>query len=253
MSKRPNLLVLLGITLFLVGGAIVFLVLGDDGDDDSATAASSVPVLVATADLNAGQSGDEIIAGGLVEVEEVPAESRVADALGTPESLAGQTLAAPVSAGSQVGTGSLRPESLRSTAVEIPEGRQGVAVTLPFTPGVAGYAAPGDRINMFTVVRPSAENGLTAPLSKLLLTNVEVLDVSNEVAPRRAEVTPAAENPAARATGDSLTYLLSLDAQQAEQVIFATSVDSLYFTVQAKDAPDIGTEGVSYGRGYVTP
>lgn len=279
MTKRPNLLVILGAALFVIGAAIVFLVLRSSDDGESAAGNDLVPVLVATNDLAIGESGDAILASGRVVVKQVPLSERGPDAITAAASLAGQTIGAPVPEGQQVPGGSLRAPNLRSTAIEIPKGKQAVAVTVSFTSGAAGYAAAGDRINVYSIVQPDAPNATPStvpavgaeaaaapdgtaalpptPFTKLLLSNVEVLDVSTELAPR-VTAAAAGDESTATATGErlgssTLTVLLALDAQQAEQVIFATSVNQLYFTVLPKGQGESTTEGVGYGRNYPLP
>jgi Flp pilus assembly protein CpaB len=263
VTKRPNLLVVLGLALFLVGGAIVFLVVRDDNSSNSgASAKDLVPVLVATNDLTPGQSGDAVVAAGQVVVRQVPPSQRSVDAVTSTGALSGQTIVDEVHQGAQVLTSSLRQPNLRSASITIPTGKQAVAVTVDFTAGGAGYAAAGDHVNVYTVVAPNAPNvptgdPPTTPFTKLLLSNVQILDVSDEVAPRVAAASDTASTTdvsgQARATGTTLTLLLALNAQQAEQIIFATSVNQLYFTVLPKGQGASNTKGVGYGTNYPVP
>ncbi|MDQ3353210.1 MAG: Flp pilus assembly protein CpaB [Actinomycetota bacterium] len=245
MAKRSNVLVVLGIAFFALGAAIVFLLVRDDTASAQAGAAGApTQVLVATGDIAAGSTGDQVVAEGLVEAKEFAPGQIAPGALTSTALLAGQTVAADIAEGAQLTSSSLRASQVRGASVAIPEGKQGVAVQLDFVPGVGGYVGAGDRVNMYSVVRngvPDPENPEDAPCNprvRLFLSNVEVLDVSSEVAPRRA----VADQEQERVTGSAITYLLALDPVEAERVIFMTSNESLYLALTGKDVPPTSTD-----------
>ncbi len=246
MAKRSNVLVVLGIAFFALGAAIVLLLVRDDGATVRAGAAGeATQVLVAKGPIPAGTTGDEVVAQGLVEAKNFQPGQIAPGAVTSTAALAGQTVATDISKGAQLTTSSLRPSQIRGESVAIPEGKQGVAVQLDFVPGVAGYVGAGDRINMYSVVR----NGVADPNSKanppcnprvnLFLSNVEVLDISAEVAPRRA----VSDQQQERVTGNAITYLLALDPVEAERVIFLSSNESLYLALAGEGAPPVFTNG----------
>ena len=185
MQKRPNLLVLLGLAVFVLGTAMVLLVVRDDG-------------------------GDEAVAA--------PRTGRVTPAAG---------------GGEVPGGGSVAPAP---EPIAIPDGKRGVAVRTGFVPGVAGYVAAGDHVDVYASMSKQSPARV-----KLVLPDVEVLDVSIEVAPRRS----SAED-GERPSGSEVTYLLALDPVQAERVIFLTSNESLYLTLVPKGAPPVATPGRTY-------
>lgn len=118
----------------------------------------------------------------------------------------------------------------------IPEGKQAVAVQLPFVPGLAGYTKAGDRVNVYAAVEKGAPNTPNPPpLAKLVLANVEVLAVTGA-------------GPGA-GTGNT-TYLLALDADQAEQAIFFSKFESLWMTLVPKDQPKSMTSGRAYQNAF---
>ncbi len=246
MAKRSNVLVVLGIAFFALGAAIVLLLVRDDTASVQAGAAGSPSqVLVATGDIAAGTTGDQVVAEGLVEAREFAPGQIAPGAITSTAQLAGQTVASDIGKGAQLTTSSLRLSQVRGASVAIPEGKQGVAVQLDFVPGVGRYVGAGDRVNMYSVVRngvPDPQNPKDAPCSPrvhLFLSNVEVLDVSSEVAPRRA----VADQEQERVTGNAITYLLALDPVEAERVIFMTSNEALYLALAGADVPPVATEG----------
>ncbi len=246
MAKRSNVLVVLGIAFFALGAAIVLLLVRDDGATVRAGAAGeATQVLVAKGPIPAGTTGDEVVAQGLVEAKNFQPGQIAPGAVTSTAALAGQTVATDISKGAQLTTSSLRPSQIRGASVAIPEGKQGVAVQLDFVPGVAGYVGAGDRINMYSVVRNgvadsnSKANPPCNPRVNLFLSNVEVLDISAEVAPRRA----VSDQQQERVTGNAITYLLALDPVEAERVIFLSSNESLYLALAGEGAPPVFTNG----------
>lgn len=236
MGRRSNVLIVLGVAFFVLGAALVFLLVGDD-DKGTATSGGDpsgpTQILVAASDIPAGTTGDEAVSGGLVQLADVEPAQLAPGALASTAALAGQTFAADVPSGSQVTSGSLRPAQVRGTAFEIPEGKQGVAVQLDFVPGGAGYVGAGDVVNVYALGA-----GTDGQEVNLIVSNVEILDVSLEVTPRRATDDQAVE----RLTGNAITYLLALDPQQAARVIYDTSYQNLYFALAREGAPPVDGE-----------
>jgi Flp pilus assembly protein CpaB len=254
--RRSNLLVLAGIAFFVVGVVIVALLSRDDGNGPS-TAAGTVDVLVAKEDIPAGTNGDDAITK--VEVRRVNASDRQPDALSTPSQLSNQIFTLKFSKNEQVRSGGLKVRSI-SPSVQVPEGKEAVAVDVPFVAGGAGYLAPGDLVNVYQVIPGPVQNvgGGTAelpystPRTQLLLTNVRVIDVQQQVA-ALSGTTPATTQTGivSRPTGtaERLTVLLALDAIDAEKVIFGSATDAinLYFTRVGDKA---AAAGPTPGRDY---
>jgi pilus assembly protein CpaB len=237
MGKRSNILVVLGIAFFVLGAAIVALVVRDD-DGGTAVGSQETQVLVARQNIPAGTTGEEIISGGMAESRRVKVDELAPGALTTAGALSGQTMSSEVAEGQQLTTAFLRPPPIRTSAIAIPDGMQAVALQLDFVPGVAGYVGQGDRVNLYSVV----QNGPEGPMTKLVVSDVEVLDVSAEIAPRAA-----ANRDEERPTGNRLTYLLALDAVQAERIIFLDANESLYFTLLPEGQGPSETPGQTYG------
>ncbi|MEX2659495.1 MAG: Flp pilus assembly protein CpaB [Acidimicrobiales bacterium] len=230
------MLIILGVAFFVLGAALVFLLVGED--DDSASSASgrdlgSTQILVASGDITAGTTGDAALSDGLVELTDVDAIDIAPGALSSTHVLAGQTFSADVATGSQVTSAALRPAQARGASFEIPEGKQAVAVQLDFVPGVAGYVGVGDIVNVYALGQSPDGSEVN-----LVVSNVAVLDVSLEVAPRRA----AADQATERVTGNAITYLLALDPNEAARLIHDTSFNNLYLALAKEGAPRIEGE-----------
>lgn len=260
MRQRSNLIILFGIAFFIVGGAIVFLVLNDEDDDGGSAAGSNagaaqVTVLVAAADIPANTLGTDVIEQGLLTTTQIDASAQPAGALTSAAGLDNQIFAVAVEEGSSITSAQLATRSLSN--VQVPVGFDGVAVTIGYTQGGAGYVAPGDLVNLYGVFGPDGDAGVTAvdasvpvPRSELVLTNVLVLDVSAQqgtsVQSAGQDQSGQGQTVGRQALSTPLTYLLALRPTDVERVVQLTSFADVYLSLTADDAPVVGdTQGVA--------
>lgn len=130
--------------------------------------------------------------------------------------------------------------------VAIPKDMQAVAVSMPRVAGIAGYAKPGDSINLYATVKTGSsevscvpgtrgcrrqQGDLALPYAKLLLSNVRVLDVQASVP-----------------EGD-VVYLLALDAKDAERAIFYAKFESMWATLVPPGQKAATAPGTDHVRG----
>ena len=253
--RRSNLLVLAGIAFFVVGVVIVALLSRDD-ENGAARPAGTVDVLVAKEEIAAGTNGDDVITK--VEVQRVNAADRQPDALSTPSQLSNQIFTLKFSKNEQIRSGGLKVRSI-SPSVQVPEGKEAIAIDVSFVAGGAGYLAPGDLVNVYQVIpapvqgaEGAPELAFATPRTQLMLTNVKVIDVQQQVAALGASTNAAAQTGVVSrptSTAANLTVLLALDAIDTEKVIFgsATTGVSLYLTrVGDQAAPSGPTPGRDY-------
>lgn len=247
MRNRSNLLVLLGIAFFVVGGIIVYVVTnGDDGGTPS-TAPGQTVVVVATHDIASGaKADDEIESGGLKE-QRVTTGQVVPGAVQSLQALSGGTFIQPFADGDQVLQTGL--QAVRR-GYDLPDGYEAVAVNLDFVNGVAGYVNPGDHVNLYGVYGAGTPlKGAATPRAELLMTNIKVLDTSQTIpANGTTPTTLAGSTPGAtsRASGSTITYLLAVKTADAEKVIFDGQFNSIYATlVNDGAAPSGPTDGIS--------
>jgi Flp pilus assembly protein CpaB len=176
-------MLVLGVAVFVVGSAVVFMALRG-GSDDKGAQQTTPP--------------STVVAAGTVVVP---------------------------SAGTQA-----------PTTFTIPKGKQAVAVQVAYVAGLAGYAKPGDLVNVYATVEKGEPNGDgKPPLARLVLPAVEVLAVTG---------------PGPGAGAGNTTYLLALDASQAEQAIFFSRFESLWMTLVPKGQPPATTSGRSYQNAF---
>lgn len=122
------------------------------------------------------------------------------------------------------------------TSFTIPDGKQAVAVQVPYVAGLAGYAKGGDTVNVYGVVDEKGAGATPAgPASKMILSGVQVLAVTG---------------PAPGVDSGNATYLLALDANQAEQAIFFAKFQSLWMTLVPKGQAPQPTGGHTYKNAF---
>lgn len=258
MRQRSNLIILFGVAFFLVGGAIVFLILNgdDDGGGGSSDGVAQVSILVAADDIAPNTVGTDVIESGLLTTKEVPAGSQPVGALTSAAGLENQIFAVGVAKGDPINSAQLTLRSLSN--VQVPEGFDGVAITIDYTQGGAGYIAPGDTVNLYGlfgaagpgdagVTSEGGGNPNAVPRTELALTNVLVLDVSAQQGTSTETVDANGQPVVGRPIIDApLTYLLALKPADVERVVQLSVYADLYLSLTADGAPPVGdTPGIS--------
>jgi len=272
VRQRSNLIILFGIAFFLIGGAIVYLVVTDDEDDGGGTAATAgeVTVFVAAQDIPANTTGADVIEQGLLATDQVPAGTQPVGAITSASGLDNQLFVVGVPEGEVITSSQLSLRSLSN--ISVPDGFDGVAVTLPYVNGGAGYVAPGDTVNVYGLYGTSDEaaglvggaaaaaEGVQLPRTELILTNVLVLDVSAQDARSTTTATTTPDQQAAQqtsvnrqSTGTPLTYLLALRPADAERVVQVSQFADLYVSLTAPEAPPAGDTPGADGGSVLDP
>jgi len=229
MGKRSNLIVTLGLAVFIVGAAATYLVVRNS-DDSGTSTAGKVPVLVAAKPIPAGTTGTNVVTQGLVKTKAVAVEAKPATALTDASQLAGKTVTLGVAEGQVLTTEQFQAAQTRIGTLKIPEGKTALALQLANVPGVAGFAGAGDRINIYGVVKPGADPKQPGGAAHLIMQNTEVLNVNG--------TTLAATQ--GQPGGAGLVYLLAVTPTEAERLVFLSTFESLYFSLVSKDAPPVG-------------
>ena len=229
MGKRSNLIVTLGLAVFIVGAAATYLVVRNS-DDGTSVGAGKATVLVADQPIPAGTTGAAAVSQGMVKNKAIDAAARPATALTDPSQLAGKTVTLGVSQGEILTTDQFQTAQTRIGTLKIPEGKTALAVQLANVPGVAGFAGAGDRINVYGVVKAGSDPKNPAGMAHLIMQNTEVLNVNG------APLAAAQGQPG----GAGLLYLLAVSPAEAERLIYLSTFESLYFSLVSKDAAPVG-------------
>ncbi len=233
MARRSNLIVVLGLVVFVVGAAATYLIARDDGGDSASGGAGEVTVLYAEEAIPAGTTGADAVEAGAVKSRSIRESAVPADAITDRSQLAGLTAVLGVAQGQTLRLSQFREAQTRIGTLEIPEGKTAMAVQLANVAGVAGFAGAGDRIDVYGLLRPDGQ--VPAGAARLIMQAVEVLSV-NGTTLAGAQGQPGAEG---------LVFLLAVSPVQAEQLAYLTSFQQLYFSLVARDATPVpATPGV---------
>jgi len=230
MGKRSNLIVTLGLAVFIIGAAATYLVVRNSDDGSTSTANGRVSVLVADKPIPAGTLGTNVVAQGLIKAKTIDPGAKPATAITDPAQLAGKTVTLGVSQGEILTLDQFQTAQTRIGTLKIPDGKTALAVQLANVPGVAGFAGAGDRINIYGVIKAGSDPKNPAGMAHLIMQNTEVLNV-NGTALAAAQGQPA---------GTALLYLLAVSPAEAERLIYLSTFESLYFSLVSKDALPVG-------------
>ena len=233
MGKRSNLIVTLGLAVFIVGAAATYLVVRNS-DDGASSSATKVPVLVATQPIPAGTLGSKVVTGGMIKTKSVDIASKPASALTDASQLAGKTVTLGVAEGQVLTLDQFQQAQTRIGTLKIPDGKTALALQLANVPGVAGFAGAGDHINIYGVVKAGSDPKQPSGMVHLIMQGTEVLNVNG------ATLAAAQGQPG----GTGLVYLLAVTPVEAERLIYLSTFEALYFSLVSKDAaPSAPTPG----------
>jgi pilus assembly protein CpaB len=223
MAKRSNTTLIIGLAVFVVGAGATFLIMRGGGGA-SAAGSGHPSVLVAAKAIPAGTSGANAVNGGFVAAKAVSAGAKPSSAYTDPSQLAGTTAVVDVTEGQVLSQTQFQQGQTRLGTLKIPDGKTALAIKLGAVPGVAGFVAAGDKIDIYGAVKEPSQ------AAHLVTQNTEVLKVN---APSTVPGQPQsqAEDP---------VFLLAVTPAQAESLVYLTTFEKLYFSLVTKDQPAIG-------------
>lgn len=194
---------------------------------DVASQSQPVEVLVAQQDLPRGVSAEELVAQGLVKIEEVPARFVAADAVSSERVIADQVLASAVGAGEQLTKSRFSYPADAGLSYTVPEGYVAVSVAVDEVGGVAGLLKPGDSVAVFASFEPM---GRPSAFTKTNVGKARVLAVGEQT---------SAETPADAGEQDNGSVLAG-DGSNAEEKTYRTV--TLALTLKQAQEAAFGTE-----------
>ena len=231
------MLVLIGVILFIAGSAIAYAsVQGAKKSSNTTTTGTptSLTAVVATKNIPAGTTGQNMEAQGLVALELVPSKSFTATDLTSLQGLTDEVLSAPVQKGQAINETEL---SVSTQAISIPQGQDAMAVSISGAENLAGYLQPGSHVDIYANITKvssagSGGSGISAsvpiPCTELAMTNIEVMDVSS-TSPTLAGtkgLTPGSPSNGRTVPGAE-TLLLALTPGQARSLSFLSQNESI--------------------------
>lgn len=135
--------------------------------------------------------------------------------------------AAASNAPTTIVAGAVAPPAAGGTSFVIPTDHQAMAIQVPFVQGLAGYAKPGDLVNVYAAYKSLPINAAPEdPIAKLVIQKVKVLAVNVGV------------------DGGNATYILSVSTQEAESLAYLSTFQKVWLTLARDD------QGSLIGKGF---
>ena len=186
--------------------------------ENAETTTDTVGVVVVSQDIPSGTELDGLLSGGALEVQQVPAELVVSNAVTNLAELEGETTASPILAGEQVSSTRLAgSQDLPGGVLSIPKGMQGITVALESQRVVGGNVLnSGDHVAIYATFQNEKHTVVVS-------SDAQVLRVS-----RAAEGTTATATTQS-GTGNSVT--LALDPEEAQKLVLGQDLGKVYFSV----------------------
>ncbi|WEF32314.1 Flp pilus assembly protein CpaB [Pseudoduganella chitinolytica] len=183
-------------------------------------------IVVATGDASLGQRlGPE-----MVKLSDWPADSVPAGALRDPLALSGRVLKTSVLRGEPLTEAKLAPAgTLGGLSALITQGKRAITVRVNDVIGVAGFALPGNFVDILVSTQATGTQHSDETISKIVLERILVLAVAQEVS--RDDTKPRVVN----------AVTLEVAPEQAEKLDLARSVGSLSLVLRNQVDPQPGT------------
>jgi pilus assembly protein CpaB len=196
--------------------------------------ASSGRIVVAATDISLGQR----LAPEMFKLADWPADSVPKGAFTDPQKLSGRVLRTNLLMGEPVSEAKLAPAgTLGGLSALITEGKRAITVRVNDVIGVAGFALPGNYVDIIVSTQKDPAPGVDARqqnISKIVLERILVLAVAQEV--NRDETKPKVVN----------AVTLEVTPEQAEKLDLARSVGTLSLALRNQvDPQSASTEGAT--------
>lgn len=223
MGRRTALLIAAVVVAALGAGLVFVYVKGVD--DRALKNQDPKQVLVATAQIPAGQTAGAASKAGSLELREIAGAAVAPGALSDIRDIQDLVALGTIYPGEQIlraKFGQSRPEG----DLVIPPGKLAISLQLSDPARVAGFVSPGSEVTVFVTVT-QAIKGQTPPFTEVVLARIPV------IATGPTTVTTSTRTGAGGATNTEQVpkaiLTVAVTAQEAEQLVLAQTVGELYF------------------------
>jgi pilus assembly protein CpaB len=189
-------------------------------------------IVVAASDVNLGQR----LTPDMLKLVEWPSGSRPQGAYSDPQKVTGRVLKSSILRGEPLSEAKLAPVgTMGGLSALITEGKRAITVRVNDVIGVAGFALPGNYVDIIVSTQKDAaaneRNGREQSISKIVLERILVLAVAQEVS--RDETKPRVVN----------AVTLEVTPAQAENLDLARSVGTLSLALRNQVDPEDAQTG----------
>ena len=232
---KPRQLLMLAGTAALLMFVVVYLAMTSLTEKKEMTVTAPPPtqtvnrsVVMAKDDISA----NTILQEDMLEVREVPATAVPKGAVMNMKDVVGQPVASAIYAGDIITVSKVFTDRSRvGFTGSIPENCRAVSVGISEITGVAGFARPGDYVDVILV-----EKGKTGASSRFLLQNVLLLAVNQNAAAAAKE--ESKEEGGKKAGNKPSIATLALTPEEMLELVSAASVGEIYLALRPFQAKD---------------
>ncbi|AJC20721.1 Flp pilus assembly protein CpaB [Pandoraea pulmonicola] len=195
------------------------------------SSASVTTVAVAASDVNLGQP----LTSEFVKMVNWPAESIPPGAFADPQLLQGRVARVGLLRGEPILESKLAPQGTKGgLSAVIGEGKRAITVRVNDVVGVAGFALPGNYVDVIVNTTDAEKKGAEQSISKIVLEKILVLAVAQQVS--RDDTQPKVVN----------AVTLEVTPEQAEKLDLARSVGTLSLVLRNQiDGAQFATLGAT--------
>lgn len=224
--RNPKAVVMLVLSVVIGLGATILAA----GWISQQASVPSTKVVVAAADIQLGSR----LSSQMLKTVDWPAGSIPAGATTKAETLEDRVVKTSVLRGEPILEAKLAPVGTKGgLSAVIPEGKRAMTVRVNDVIGVAGFALPGNYVDIVINTQLDGAGGAGRQISKIVLENILVLAVAQEA--NRDETKPRVVN----------AVTLELTPEQAEKLDLARSVGTLSLVLRNQiDKDGVETRGI---------
>jgi Flp pilus assembly protein CpaB len=242
VKKQTLILVVIGVILFIAGGAIAYSSVESatkNKGNQTVVAGTTTSAVVAKQNIPAGTTGQTMVSQGLVALATVPTKSYSPADLQSLQSLQDEVLKSPVQKGSAISSSELIAST---SSISIPQGLNAMTVTISGAGDLAGYLSPGGHVDIYANITKASTGSqasatLPVPCTELAVADVQVLDVS-----ATSSALSGTKGSTGRTIPPSETLLVAVSPTNARSLQFLSQNESISVvqTQQDANAPAVG-------------
>jgi pilus assembly protein CpaB len=187
--------------------------------ENAETSTDTVGVVVVAQDIPSDTELDGLLSGGALEIQQVPADLVVSNAVTDLNELKGESTASPILAGEQVSSTRLAgSQDLPGGVLSIPKGMQGMTVALESQRVIGGNVlAAGDHVAIHATF-PNEKHTV------VISSEAQVLRVFSAAAGTATGTTTTQSG-----SGNNVT--LALDPEEVQKLVFGQDLGKIYFSI----------------------
>ena len=228
---RRRILLVVAVVVAALGAALVF-VYAKGAEDRAAEKFDTVDVLVATSEIQRGESANAAYESGKIDIRKVPRAQVLDGATADGTAFTDQYALTSLYPGEQLIPAKFggADEVEAATTLPIPEGMVAISISLSDTARVGPFIKPGARVGVFLTGTLPPSN---VPTTKLLMRDLLVLATGSTTTMAEPAAGQAA---AAEEELPNTLFTLAVTQKQAEKILFAQGLGELALALTSENS-----------------